>query len=536
MARPTAQGWYKVEHARIDGSRQTLLDALQRLDEPVFVVRTDDGPAVATGGQAVFSGASAPADALPLIAWVPPLTPDRLGDPGFLDTFGLRVGYLAGAMANGIGSTDIVVAMARAGMLGFFGAAGLSTGRIRRALDDVQGALDDLPYGFNLIHSPQDPRQEWETVELYLERGVHTVSASAYLGLTTQIVAYRCRRLHLGPDGRVVVPNRVLAKVSREEVAVHFLRPAPERLLRPLVEQGRLTAREADLAARVPMCDGLTAEADSGGHTDNRPLPVLLPLLLALRDRVAAEQGYDRPIFVGAAGGLGTPGAIASAFALGAAYVLTGTVNQACVEAGTSPMVRQMLAEAGAADVGMAPASDMFEAGVKVQVLERGTLFAQRGEKLYAAWRDHARWEDVPAAERERIERQVLRQPFEQVWHECERFFAERDPSQLERAARDPKHRMALVFRWYLGLSSRWAIAGEETRRADVQVWCGPAIGAFNAWTRDTFLAEPSERRVVTVAANLMAGAAALTRARWLVQQGVSAGAEAEVWVPRPVA
>src|SRR5690606_35572093 len=110
---------------------------------------------------------------------------------------------------------------------------------------------------------------------------------------------------------------------------------------------------------------------------------------IGLRDRIVAERGYDRPVRVGAAGGIAAPASVAAAFAMGAAYVLTGTVNQACVEAGTSPMVREMLAEAGANDVGMAPASDMFEGGVKVQVLKRGTLFAQRGEKLYALYRDH---------------------------------------------------------------------------------------------------------------------------------------------------
>ena len=52
----------------------------------------------------------------------------------------------------------------------------------------------------------------------------------------------------------------------------------------------------------------------------------------------------------------------------------------------------------------------------------------------------------------------------------------------------EAKHRMALVFRWYLGKSSRWAISGESARRADYQIWCGPAMGAFNAWVNITGL------------------------------------------------
>ena len=38
----------------------------------------------------------------------------------------------------------------------------------------------------------------------------------------------------------------------------------------------------------------------------------------------------------------------------------------------------------------MAAASDMFEFGVKVQVLRRGTLFGQRANQLFAVYRDHA--------------------------------------------------------------------------------------------------------------------------------------------------
>ncbi|MEU1494669.1 polyunsaturated fatty acid synthase PfaD, partial [Streptomyces sp. NPDC005776] len=30
--------------------------------------------------------------------------------------------------------------------------------------------------------------------------------------------------------------------------------------------------------------------------------------------------------------------------------------------------------------------------------------------------------------------------------------------------------------RWYLGSSSRWAITGDASRRADYQIWCGPAM------------------------------------------------------------
>ena len=151
--------------------------------------------------------------------FVPGVRPEALGDGSFRRDHGVRLAYLAGSMANGIGSVEIVEAMARAGMLGFFGAAGLSIGRIASAIDRLQASCGDLPHGFNLIHSPAEPRHETEVVELYLARGVRLVEASAYLDLTLPVVRFRTAGIHVGADGRVVAPNRIIAKVSRVEVA-----------------------------------------------------------------------------------------------------------------------------------------------------------------------------------------------------------------------------------------------------------------------------------------------------------------------------
>ena len=82
------------------------------------------------------------------------------------------------------------------------------------------------------------------------------------------------------------------------------------------------------------MAEDITVEGDSGGHTDNQTLVALVPRILALRDEISARHGYTRDIRVGAAGGLGTPSAVAAAFALGAAYVVTGSVNQSAVDVG----------------------------------------------------------------------------------------------------------------------------------------------------------------------------------------------------------
>ncbi|GIW81400.1 MAG: 2-nitropropane dioxygenase [Gemmatales bacterium] len=449
---------------------------------------------------------------------------DRLGDATFRQRHGLRYAYVAGAMANGIGSVEIVEAMGRAGMLGFFGAAGLSPDAVDAAIHSLQSRLgreDSQPMGFNLIHSPNEPELENAIVDLYLRRHVRLVEASAFLDLTLPIVRYRVHGISREPSGRMVVPNRIIAKVSRVEVATKFMSPPPQALLQELVRRGEISPQQAEWAGQIPMADDVTAEADSAGHTDNRPAIALLPTIIALRDRLQERFCYPEPVGVGLAGGISTPASAAAAFAMGAAYVVTGSVNQACVESGSSDLVRQMLAEAEQADCIMAPAADMFEMGVKLQVLKRGTMFAMRAQKLYELYRKYDALEEIPAAERASLEKTVFRLPLDEVWHQTCDFFRQRDPKQIERARRDAKHKMALVFRWYLGQSSRWANSGESSRRIDFQIWCGPAMGAFNEWVKGSFLEQPANRQVVTVALNILYGASVLLRANQLRCQGV---------------
>jgi trans-AT polyketide synthase, acyltransferase and oxidoreductase domains len=518
LSHPGTQGRWLSAGPTPSADPEVVRAALGNLHRHVVLVQTPTGPAVADGGTVSWDGG----DGLPVLAVLPPLHPSSLGDPAFCADHKLRFPYVTGAMANGIASAELVEAIGSAGMLAFFGAAGLSHERIEAAIVRIKQALGDRPFGFNLIHSPGEPAIESGTVDLYLRHRVRLAEASAFLDLTPHVVRYRLAGIRRGEDGRVITPNRVVAKVSRIEVASKFFAPAPEKIARELVAQGHLTAEQAELAKEVPVAQDLTVEADSGGHTDNRPAITLLPTILALRDRLQGQYRYAAPLRVGLGGGIATPASAAAAFAMGAAYIVTGSVNQACVESGSSDVVRQMLAEAGQADVAMAPAADMFEMGVKVQVLKRGTMFPMRAAKLYELYRAYPSLEAIPEVERVPLEKNLFRFGFDEVWRQTREFFTRRDPSQIAKSEADPKHKMALVFRWYLGQSSRWANAGVADRKLDYQVWCGPAMGAFNEWAKGSFLEQPESRTVVTVALNLLYGAAITLRQAQLRVQGVN--------------
>ena len=534
--RKNIPGWWLPGNSEPEPGEQAVRSAILKVIQPAYLLDINGLPAVGRGGT-ITIGSDAPLQsaAVPLRAYAPPLHPENLGDPQFKDKHNLRYAYIVGAMANGITSVEMVEKAGNAGWVGFFGAAGLALDQIESAIDRLQQNLKNIPFGFNLIHSPNDPELEAAVVRLYLQRGIKLVSTSAYLDLTLPLVYYRVKGIHRDAHGEIICPNKVIAKVSRVEVAAKYFSPPPQKLLAQLIDKNMITRAEAELSGMIPMADDLTAEADSGGHTDNRPAISLLPTMIALRDDLAEKYKFKNPPCVGLGGGISTPHSAAAAFAMGAAYILTGSVNQSCLEAGTSEAVRHMLADAGQADVTMAPAADMFEMGVKVQVLKRGTMFPLRAAKLYDLYSTHDRFESISEKQRNMLERDFFQCSFREEWEQTKAYFTHHDPKQIERAEKDPKHKMALVFRSYLGQSSNWANSGNPSRKIDYQIWCGPAMGAFNQWVKGSFLQPPENRNTVTVAMNLLYGAAVVTRVNWLKHQGAVLPAGMDSFSPMPL-
>jgi acyl carrier protein len=150
----------------------------------------------------------------------------------------------------------------------------------------------------------------------------------------------------------------------------------------------------------------------------------------------------------------------------------------------------------------------MFEIGARVQVVRRGSLFAVRAQRLHELYRTRPDIAALTEAERDWLRTQVFGRPLDEILAMTREFWARRDPAMIARAEGDPRLMLALLFRWYLGMSCRWAIENAADRQADFQIWCGPAMGAFNAWARGTRFAEPDQRSAPAIAAVLMEDAA----------------------------
>ena len=366
---------------------------------------------------------------------LPTVTSEILGSSEFRRDHGVRYAYVAGAMVKGIASVALVTRMARAQLLSYYGSAGQQLEVVESAIAQISAELrEGGPFGVNLIHNIQLPEIEERTVDLFLRRDVRAIEAAAFIQLTPALVRYRLTGVRCLPSGEIHTPHRVMGKASRSEVAERFLSPPPAEIVRHLVESGRISADDARLAPHIPMADDLCAEADSAGHTDRRPSIVLLPAFVRLRDQLAAAHRYRQRVRVGAAGGLGAPEAIAAAFLMGADFVLTGSINQCTVEAGTSDRAKDLLAAAGLQDTEMAPASDMFEIGAKVQVLRKGVLFPGRANRLYELYQRFESLAQIDAKTIETIEKKYFKRSFEDVWAETRGYYERAAPEEIEKA------------------------------------------------------------------------------------------------------
>lgn len=440
------------------------------------------------------------------------ITAHSLGSAEFKKDYQLTYAYLAGGMYRGIASKEMVVKMSKAGMMGFFGTGGLDLNDVEDAILSIQGELGQgQAYGINLVHNMKHIESEEKMIDLLLKHNVRHLEASAFLSVTPALVRYRAKGLKRRPNGEVICANRMIAKISRPEVAESFMSPAPENMVEKLLRENKITTSEAELLREIPVAEDICVEADSGGHTDGGVAYSLMPAMTLLRDEMMKKYRYNKKIRVGAAGGIGTPEAAMAAFMLGADFILTGSINQCTVEAATSDRVKDLLQQMNVQDTAYAPAGDMFESGSKVQVLKKGVFFPSRASKLHELYQRFGSLSEIDQKTLTQLEEKYFKRSIEKIYEDIKLHYPS---AEIEKAERNPKHKMALIFRWYFRYSSQLAISGSEESKVDYQVHCGPALGAFNQWVKGSKLESWRNRHVDDIGKILMTETAKLLNDR----------------------
>lgn len=432
--------------------------------------------------------------------------PASLGSERFRTDFGVRMPYMVGAMYKAISSVSMVTECARAGILVSYGTGGLTLAEARDGIRQIRAAAgSEAPFAVSYMAPLNHPEREVSFVDMLLAENVKLVEAGAFIEVTDQLIRYRAMGLHRSSTGEIIPEHKVIAKLSHPEVARQFVLPPKQRRLDRLVAEEIITPEQADLVVHVPLADAITVEGDSGGHTDGAVLVAAFPAIARLVRSLEMEVSFPHPILMGAAGGLGCPESIAAAFAMGADYVVTGSINQCTHEAGTSDLTKELLASLSFQDTRKCIAGDMFEVGGIVQVVRRGLLFPARAQMLHDVYLNTPSLEAMDPAVRSKLEHQIFKQPISHVKESVRRHVSSERWVVCER---DPKVMLASVMKWYFARATRAAIDGDEDWRADLQIQCGPAMGAFNAWAQGTDLEDWRARGVVTIAERLMTVAA----------------------------
>jgi hypothetical protein len=111
---------------------------------------------------------------------LPNLTAQDFGDAEFKKTYGLKYAMYGGAMANGIASSDMVIALGKCGCMGSYGAGGMRLETVAQEIDKIKAALGDKPYMINML-SNRNGDMEMQLAQMLVEKNVPAVEASAYI-------------------------------------------------------------------------------------------------------------------------------------------------------------------------------------------------------------------------------------------------------------------------------------------------------------------------------------------------------------------
>ncbi|SFS42465.1 PfaD family polyunsaturated fatty acid/polyketide biosynthesis protein [Marininema halotolerans] len=440
--------------------------------------------------------------------------PEDLGNALFRERYRCKWNYYAGSMGQGVASEQLVVTMGQAKLLSVFGSAGFRTEQIEASIQRIQSQLlPGQPYGVCLIANVHNPAEEMRQAKLFVKYDVPVIEVAAFASITEALVYSRIKGI-TQQNGRIIVPRRLIAKCSRIEVAQRFFSPPPVDLVQSLLESGWITEEEAKLSQRIPIVDDLAVEANSGGHTDQGVNVTLLPAMNALRDEMMSQYGYEEEIMIGCGGGIGTPEAVVSVFTLGADFIFTGSINQCTVESGAHDVVKDILSDVKIHDTALTIAGDMFEIGAKVQVVKKNSRHEIRAKTLYQLYKQYHSIEDIPQSVTVDLEKNYFKRRMNEVWDLVCRYKNQHNPEQIIEAKRNPRVKMALIFKWYFAHCGHVTQEGDLSEIDNFRIFCGPAMGAFNQWVKGTPYENWRNRHVHEIAEFLMVNACQYAQTR----------------------
>jgi trans-AT polyketide synthase/acyltransferase/oxidoreductase domain-containing protein len=143
----------------------------------------------------------------------------------------------------------------------------------------------------------------------------------------------------------------------------------------------------------------------------------------------------------------------------------------------------------------------MFELGARIQVLKKGLFFPARANKLYDLYRQYESLDALDEQTQRTIQEKYFHRSFADIYRELQSVYP---AAEIEKAERNPKYKMVLIFKWYFNYSTQIALSGAPEHRVDYQIHCGPALGSFNQWVKGTPLEDWRNRHVDEIGLKLL--------------------------------
>lgn len=439
-----------------------------------------------------------------------------LGSDEFKQDYGLQYAYAVGPMESGITTKEMVERCAKAGLLGIYASNNLSYQRIEEDVNNLTQQLGSVPFGVALSPDYIDLKREEKIVSILCRYDIKMVQASYYINVSKQLVKYKAKGLTLVDQEKVNSGHKIMAKLSRSEVVEEFLKPASDSIIEELLQEGEITNEQAQLLKKVPIADSICVESNSAGRTDSASALATFPVIARMVEQTSNQYHYDKKVRVGCSGSIGSPEAIVALFALGADFVMTGSVNQCTVESGTSEFVKRILQQMDIQDTEYIPSGDNFDYNAKMQVAKRGVLFPVRANKLNEIYKLYGSIAAIDSDVKKKIEEHYFEHSMEEVF---EMIRPSLNQTQLNRLERTPKYKMALIFQWYYKKGLEDAIRGKEDNAVNLLIYSSVAMGAFNAYVKNTELEKWENRHVDEIGVKLMRDAEVLFKDKTLNQQ-----------------
>ncbi|WP_073587898.1 ACP S-malonyltransferase [Anaerocolumna xylanovorans] len=420
-----------------------------------------------------------------------------LGSEEFKKDYDVDFAYAVGGMCKGISSAAMIKKLADSRILGFLGTYKLQLHEAEELIDQALASMEHHRVGVNVTYDALNSKDHIGIMEYIIKRDIRNIEVSDYRMIDLSIVKYRLKAIYTDKDSTLVIPHKILAKVSSREMAEKFCSPAPEEMVQILYQNNEITEFEAKYAKYIPMCDDLCIEYHMQGQSALGYIQTIKEMSRLLYEKYDL---YQCPR-VGFAGGIGNPQMIAVSFLMGADFVVTGSINQCSVEAATSNIVKDNLQSLDETDFTYAAVSDLFEFGEKKSIVKKGSLYHIRANRLYEVYNRYNSVEEIPADIKNLIEEKYFQKSFETIYSDIYENLT-KDNKKLSKE--QPKYKMALIIRCFLDKCFQDALDGRMEGKINYQIISSNAIVQFNHWVKDTELSDWKRRYVDVIAKRIM--------------------------------